>query len=403
MTEACDVVVIGAGQAGLSISHELTAASVEHLVLERSAVASAWASRWDSFTLVTPNHTIRLPGGEYAGPDPHGYLPRDAVVAHLESYASSFRAPVRAGIGVLSVRRAHEGWRLETNDGTYEARAVVVATGAYQREARPAAAAELSRWLPVIGSSEYRNPESLPGGAVLIVGSGQTGCQLAEELHLAGRRVVLACGRAPWVDRRLAGRDVYDWMLESGFLDQGREHLGETVELLVANAQATGGHDLHFRTLAAMGVELAGHLAEADDGGVRFADDLAESVAFGDERRAQLYEAIRAGCQERGLDVPPFPPAAPFDVEGLGSVGIAELGSVVVAAGYRPGYSEMILHPEAFDSIGFPLQADGVSTALPGLFFLGVHFLRKRKSALLAGVGEDAVVVARAVGDYLAV
>ena len=238
-----------------------------------------------------------------------------------------------------------------------------------------------------------------------MVGSGQTGCQLAEELFRSGRRVILACGRTAWMDRRLEDRDIFDWLLEIGFLDQGREHIGDPAELLLANAQATGGrggHDLHYRTLAALGVELAGHLVAADDDGAHFAPDLAESVAFGDERRAQLCEAIRASREARGLSVPDFPEPAPFDVAGLESVGIAELGSVIVATGYRPGYSEMILHPEAFDDIGFPLQEDGASTVLPGLFFIGVHYLRKRKSALLLGIGEDAAVVGGAVAEYVA-
>lgn len=401
MIDETDVVVIGAGQAGLSVSHELTAAGVRHVVLERARVGATWASRWDSFRLVTPNHTIRLPGGSYTGDDPHGYLKRDEVVRLLEDYAESFDAPVELGVNVLSVRHeALTGWRVETDAGTISARAVVVATGAYQRQHHPPTVAALAIWLHVIDASEYTNPDALPPGAVLVVGSGQTGCQLAEELFLAGRRVILACGRAPWMGRQIDGRDTFDWMLETGFLDQGRETLTSPDALLLANAQATGaggGHDLHYRTLAAMGVELAGHLSASDRDAVYFADDLADSVAWGDARRAELGEAIQASRAARGLPVPEIPQAPPFEVTGLTSVPNSELGSVIVATGYRPGYSEMILHPEAFDHTGFPLQADGRSTVLPGLFFVGVHFMRKRKSALLLGVGKDASVVAEQV------
>ncbi len=401
MLDETDVVIIGAGQAGLAVSHELAAADVPHVVLERDRIGSAWADRWDSFSLITPNETIRLPGAEYDGDDPHGFMTRDAVVGMLEDYAESFDAPVELGVDVLSVRRATSGgWRVETSEGTVHAAAVVVATGAYQREHRPAAVASMTPWLPVIDATDYKNPGTPPPGSVLVVGSGQTGCQIAEELSLAGRRVILACGRAPWIERQLGGQDVVDWLLELGFFDQGRESLPGADALLLANVQGTGaggGHDLHFRTLATMGVELAGHLVSADREAVHFADDLAESVAWGDQQRQELGRAIQEGRAARGLPVPDLPDPPPFDVTGVQSVPLSELGSVVVATGYRPGYSEMILHPEAFDAQGFPLQQDGASTALPGLYFIGVHFMRTRKSALLLGVGEDARVVAAQV------
>lgn len=399
--EEIDVVVIGGGQAGLSVSHELLAAGVAHVVLERDRLGSSWAGRWDSFRLVTPNHSIRLPGGEYRGDDPHGYLPKDDVVAHLEAYAASFSAPLRTGVEVLSVR--HEpagGWRVETTAETVLARAVVVATGAYARTYEPPAAPALRVWLPVVPAGEYRAPAALPPGAVLVVGSGQSGCQIAEELALTGRRVILSCGRAPWIERSLDGRDSFDWVLEAGLLDERREDLVRPEALLLANLQATGahgGHDLHYRTLAALGVQLAGHVAGAEDRTVGFLDDLAESVAFGDAARAELWSAVRASREARGLDGPSAPEPPPFTAEALTSVPVDELGAVVLATGYRPGFSETILHPEAFDPLGFPLQHDGASTALPGLFFVGAHFLRKRKSALLVGVGEDAQVVARQV------
>jgi putative flavoprotein involved in K+ transport len=402
--EENDVVVIGGGQAGLAVSRELTAAGVEHVVLERDRIGGSWAERWDSFHLVTPNHTIRLPGGGYEGEEPHGFLARDEVVRYLERYASSFAAPVLTGVHVLAVRRAGRdgGWRLTTPTGDIMARTVIVATGAFQRAHEPPAAPDLRRWLPVLPASKYRSPSSLPDGPVLVVGSGQTGTQIAEELTLAGRRVILSCGRAPWMDRRIDGRDMVDWLLDTGLFEQTRADLAGPDAVFVANVQATGaggGHDLHYRTLAAMGVQLAGRLVAAQDGIARFADDLAASVAFGDAARAELCRAIRASCEASGRPVPSMPDPPPFDVPGLPSVPVRELGSVVLATGYRPAYSETILHREAFDSRGFPLQHDGASTVLPRLFFVGVHFLRKRKSSLFLGVGEDAAVVARQVAD----
>ncbi|QGF22648.1 flavin-containing monooxygenase [Raineyella fluvialis] len=200
-SESLDVVVVGAGHAGLAVSHELAAAGVDHVVLERTdSVASSWAGRWDSFTLVLPNHLVRLPGRAYDGPDPHGFLARDDVVTFLQDYATSFSAPVRTGVEVASLRPRPDGrFELRTTDGDeLVSRAVVVATGAFQRLRRPAWVSAIPEGIQVVEAGEYRNPRTLSEGTVLVVGSGQSGCQIAEDLLIAGRRVVLACGKAPW-------------------------------------------------------------------------------------------------------------------------------------------------------------------------------------------------------------
>ena len=219
MTERIDVVVIGAGQAGLATSYELTRAGVEHVVLERGSVGQTWRGRWDSFCLVTPNWTVQLPGGAYDGDDPDGYLPRDEIAAFLERYATSFDAPVRGGVHVDGLGASDDGFRLRTSSRDIAARSVIVATGAYQRPHRPAEASRLPD-LPQLDADGYANPESLPSGAVLILGSGQSGCQIAEELNEAGRDVYLACGRAPWVPRRLGDHDIAWWLVETGFIDR---------------------------------------------------------------------------------------------------------------------------------------------------------------------------------------
>lgn len=404
--EEVDVVVVGAGQAGLATSYGLTQRGTQHTVLERDRVGSAWAGRWDSFCLVTPNSSIRLPGGEYSGPDPGGFLPRDGVVEYLRSYGESFAVPVRCGVDVRSVTRTPSGsWRLETGSGDITARVVVMATGAYQVAYLPRAAQELLRWLPVVDSTQYRNPGSLPDGAVLVVGSGQTGCQIAEELVLSGRRVILACGRAPWMARRIADRDLFEWIMDSPFLAQTRDVLPGAGALLLANVQASGargGHDLHYRTLAELGVELVGHLTDVTDATIHFADDLAASVAFGDARHEDLSELIRGVCAANGMPDPRIPEPAPFTMTGRPAIPVGELSGVVVAAGYRPAYGSVIPYPRAFDDIGFPRQVDGASTELPGLFFIGTHFLRTRGSSLLMGVGADAAVVAGQVAGLVA-
>jgi glycine/D-amino acid oxidase-like deaminating enzyme len=394
------VVVVGAGQAGLATSRELTNAGVDHVVLERGRVAQTWRGRWDSFCLVTPNWFVRLPDGHYDGPDPDGYMPRDEIVAWFERYATAGGAPVREGVDVQSVEASGDGFVLGTSDGPLDARAVVLATGAYQRPYRPAAADTLPPELFTIDVEGYRNEAALPPGRVLVVGSGQSGCQIAEELHLAGRDVVLACGRAPWTLRRWGGRDFTWWADETGFLDMTVESLPDPAARLFANVQTSGhggGHDLHVRTLQAQGVVLAGHFLGSANGRLQFADDLAESVAWGDERYLQFRELVRAYVAERGLGDPGLDDPEPFEATAPVSLDARDFGAAIFAGGFRPDYRSWLPWQDAFDEHGFPIHRDGASTVVPGLYFVGVHFLRKRKSSLLGGVGEDAEIVARQI------
>jgi len=391
--EHARVVVVGGGQAGLAVSRELAGRGVEHVVLERGRVGQTWRDRWDSFCLVTPNWTVQLPGGAYDGPDPDGFMPRDEIVGYLEGYAAG--SPVREGVDVESVERDGGDFVLRTSEGDLLADVLVVATGTYRRPHLPPAAETLPASLMRSTVDDYRSPEALPDGSVLIVGSGQSGCQLAEELHGAGREVVLACGRAPWLPRRVGGRDFVWWLVESGFLDAGMDSLPGPEARLFANVLATGGgggHALHLRVLRDAGVSLAGRFLGADDGAARFAPDLADSVAWGDERYRQLAELFRKHGLAEGLPEP-----EPFDAATLDSVDLARFGAVIFTTGFRPDYASWLPWRKAFDPQGFPLHDDGASTAVPGLFFLGTHFLRKRKSSLLIGVGEDAAIVAERV------
>jgi putative flavoprotein involved in K+ transport len=398
MAEAVEVLIIGAGQAGLAVSHELAALDIEHVVLERGHVAQTWRDRWESFCLVTPNATVRLPGGAYGGDDPDGFMRRDEIVDHFERWAGAFRAPVREGVAVTSLEPADRaGFALQTSEGPLQARAVVVCTGAYQRSYRPAGASAAG--VLELDAADYSTEAGLPPGKVLVVGSGQTGCQLAEELHHAGRTVFLACGRAPWAPRRLDGRDVIYWLVDAGFYDQPAATLPSPAARLVANVQTTGhegGRDLHYRVLRAAGVTLAGRYLGAEDGYLHFASDLAESVAFGDARYADLRTLVLGHCERSGLTPPELPDPPPFDPAAPERVAVDGFGAILYTSGFRPDYGSW-LHADAFDELGFPIQEDGASLTVPGLFFCGVHFLRKRKSSLLMGVGEDAAIVAAAV------
>jgi putative flavoprotein involved in K+ transport len=275
--------------------------------------------------------------------------------------------------------------------------AVVLCTGAYQRPHRPAPAATLPADLLQIDVESYTGPGALPDGRVLVVGSGQSGCQVAEELYEAGREVFLACGRAPWLERRIGDHDLVWWGWEIGYFDAPVSSLETPAARLAANVQTSGrdgGHDLHFRTLQRMGVTLLGHFLGAEGRRAHFAPDLAESVAWGDERRGKLLEVMRGHAAEHGIPWPDMPDPEPIDANTPEQLDLDGFGAVVFAGGFRPDYASWVGYPSAFDEFGFPVHEECRSTAAPGLYFAGVHFLRKRKSSLLMGVGEDAAIVA---------
>ena len=405
--ERVEVAVIGAGPAGLAAGRELLDAGVEHVVLERDRVGQTWRERWDEFRLVTPNWATQLPGRPYNGPDPDGFMPRDEVVEYLERCAADLGAALREGVEVDSLEaRSGGGLTLRTSTGDLRADAVVVATGSYRRPHRPRPAAALPPGLLQLDVTDYRNEGGLPRGPVLIVGSGQSGCQLAEELHDAGREVVLACGKAPWAPRRIDGRDLIWWAAESGYLDGTLESLPSPAARLVGNVLVTGhdgGRDLNLRTLRERGVTLAGRFIGATGRRARFAPDLGETVAWGDERYEQLMNLVRKVVAKHGLDVDEPDPPAPFDPQALEEVDLTGFGAVLFAGGFRPDYGPLVPWSEAFDELGFPLQRDGESTVVPDLYFMGVHFQRKRQSATLIGMAEDAAVVTERIAAKLGV
>lgn len=394
-------IIIGAGQAGLAVSRELGRSGVEHVVLEADTVASAWRGRWDSFTLVTPNWTLDLPGAPYDGDDPEGHVHRDAIVAYLADYARMHAGEIHTGVQVRRLGRHRLGFELVTSEGPLLADQVVVCTGAFQKPHRPAFAGALPDKVRVLDATGYRIPDDVPGGRVLIVGSGQTGIQLAEELHLAGREVVLACGRAPWVPRRLAGLDIVTWVQRTSFLDQTLASLPSPAMRLASNFQTTGrdgGHDLHFRVLQQMGVKLAGRVHAVSDSTVEFADDLADSVAWGDARYADLDRLMRT---ELGDEAPGLPEPEPFVAEPVRDLKLRSGDTVIFTAGFRPDYASWVDFP-VFDDMGYPVVDDALRTAVPGLFFCGAHLLRTRRSGLLFGVGQDAAIVAESLAADLA-
>ena len=388
-----NVAIVGAGQAGLSTSYFLTQAGVDHVLLEAGRVAETWRSkRWDSFCLVTPNWSVNLPGGRYAGSDPDGFMGRDALVDHFQRWSESIKAPVREACAVTSLEAGDGGFNLVTADGEIRARTVVIASGGYQRAYRPAGSEQIPHGVDQLLGEEYGCPDALEPGGVLIVGSGQTGCQLAEELHEAGRKVVLACGRCPWSPRRFGGHDFVWWTVESGWWNRTPATPQARLFGNVLSTGHDGGHDLSLRTLHEMGIELVGHYAGAEDGTVHFADDFTPTLAASDQLTSIFWNKVDTYCKSVGVDhkwvMPP-----PFELATRTAIDLAAEGitTVIWTTGYRPDYGWVRL--PVFDDMGFPIQVEG-HTSVPGLYFMGVHFQRKAQSAVLYGVGEDAEMVA---------
>jgi putative flavoprotein involved in K+ transport len=395
--ERVGTIVIGAGQAGLATSYHLTQRGHEHLVLERGQVGETWRSqRWDGFVLNTPNWAQQLPGFEYDGPEPDAFAPLAEVIAYLEGYAHAFHAPVRTGVEVSGVRRSEGRLLAETSAGAFEADNVVVAAGAYQRPTSTRLAQRMPDDVFQLHTSEYRRPEHLPPGGVLVVGSGQSGCQIAEELLTAGRRVHLSVGRCPWLPRRYRGRELVHWLVETGFGDETIDSLPSRAARLTCNPPVSGndgGHDCNPRWLARRGAILLGRLEYVEEGVIRIDERLQEMLANGDEFVANFERRVDDYVRSAGLDVPaaepgePEPPATSPSELDLGRAGV---GTVLWANGFRPDHSW--IEGVETDEHGWPVHDRGVSP-VPGLYFVGLHWLHKRKSSLFLGVGEDAAYV----------
>ena len=410
MPEQIEAVVIGGGQAGLAISYYLTQQGRPHVVLEQaSQIAPAWwQGRWDSFTLVTPNWTVRLPGFPYRGDDPDGFMPRADVVRHLEQYAASFQAPVRCGVQVTAVALARDGqgYRVATSDGaTYAAATVVVATGSFQFPKPSPFSSALPPEITQLHSSHYRNPGALPPGAALVVGSADSGCQIAEELNESGRHAYLCVGRALRRPRRYRGKDSMFWAVTLGKVELTADQLPSPSARFAANPQLSGkygGHTINLHQFARNGVTLLGRLIGAEGHRIALAPDLQENLAKADQASEDFKHEVDAFVRRTGMNVPTPEPDPVDEVRSdagrhaptkldLRAAGIT---TVIWATGY--GFDYSWVHLPVFDDYGFPVQQRGV-TRFPGLYFLGMNLLYNRKSGILLGVGEDAAHLAAAI------
>ena len=391
-------IIIGAGQSGLAMSRHLTARSIDHVVLERGEVANSWRTeRWDSLRLLTPNWETRLPGFAYRGSDPDGFMTMPEVVSFLQRYAEFSRAPIVAGTRVTRVRQADGGYEVATSQGPWRCRTLVIASGAYNIPAVPSLSAGLARGVASLTPQQYKNPSLLPDGGVMIVGASASGVQLAREIQAAGRRVVLSVGEHVRMPRTYRARDIRWWMDAIGTSDI-RYDAVEDIERArhVSSPQLVGTPEritVDLNSLRHAGVELVGRVVGLRDGKAQFSGSLANVCALADLKMDRLLAGIDAWVSTNGF-AERFPAPhryEPTDVGADTKLGMdlhdSGIRTVIWATGYRPDYSW--LDVPVLDRKG-RIRHDGGVVAAPGMYVMGLPFMRRRKSSFIDGVGDDA-------------
>jgi len=402
------VAVVGGGQAGLAMSYQLQQQGIDHVVLEKNQIAHSWKTqRWDAFCLVTPNWQCQLPGFPYRGSDPKGFMLRDEIVNYIEDYAALIKAPVKEGVAVNRLKRAAgTGFILETSAGEITADAVVLAVSGYHVPNVPRMAERLDGSLTQLHSSRYRNPDQLPSGEILVVGSGQSGCQIAEDLHLAGRKVHLAVGSAPRCPRGYRGRDAVEWLDDLGQYDLpvDQHSLKEKVRKS-ANHYLTGrdgGRDIDLRRFALEGMSLYGRLTDIRDGRLKFAEDLTRSLDNADRVYNGICGLIDDHITRNAIDAPPSPHYEPV-WQPAASVGeldpvAAGISTIIWTTGFRSEWSWVEL--PIFDGAGYPTHRRGV-TSMDGVYVLGLPWLYTWGSGRFVGVGRDAEFISVQIAGNL--
>jgi putative flavoprotein involved in K+ transport len=402
--EHIHTLIIGGGQAGLVMSHRLKDRGLPHLVLERHRIGERWRSeRWDGLRFQFPNWSVRLPDFPFPHADPDGFATSGEILDYIDAYAAFVAPPIRCGVAVTALRRRDgvAGFIAETSDGAIEADNVVVATGPYQRPVMPA---PLGNHINVfqLHAGRYLNPEQLPPGAVLVVGSGASGAQIAEELLRARRRIYLSVGRHTRLPRRYRGRDLTWWFNALGLFQMTPEQRGP-IRAHPAISGAYGGRTVDFRRFAAEGVTLLGRVEAAHEGVIDVAANLAESLANGDAIYSTFLDMADAHVERHALDMPEDPtaravlpdPSCVVELLRRLDIGAAGIGAVIWATGYGVDFGWIDI--PVLDAGGAPLHRHGI-TEVPGLYFIGLQWLSKMSSSFLSGVGDDAAVLADHIG-----
>jgi len=403
-------VIIGAGSAGLATSYFLTEQKIDHVVLERGDVANTWqVERWDGFHLVNPNWAVRLPGFHYVGTEPEGYLSKTETIEYLQNYAKHFGAPVKTGTAIDRVERQEDGYCLTTDSGdVIEARCIVVATGAFGVPKVPDYAGDLNGLIRQIHSAEYKNPGALEEGAVLVVGSGQSGAQIAEELLEAGRRVYLSVGNAGRRPRRYRGRDSSWWNYAMGSFDKTIENV-ESIENARYGASAhtsgsRGGHDIYLRQMAMNGATLLGPVIGGTGDRLALRTVLTKILRAVDDHSVKWKRNVDVYIEKNGIQVPSddtvYPPGIQTwpKMESPDSLNLIDAGilTIIWSTGFKYDF-DWIKLPVTGDH-DYPIQKRGV-TEYPGLYFIGLQWMFGSKSAQFIGVGEDAEYVAGHIAE----
>jgi putative flavoprotein involved in K+ transport len=393
------VVIIGAGQAGLAMSWWLARRSIDHVVLERGEIANTWRTqRWDSLTLLTPNWQSRLPGYGYEGDDPDGFRTMHQTVAFIEGYAKRFPPPLRTHARVTRVRLTREGYEVATEQDVWHCAAVVLATGAFNLPQVPKVAEAVPARIEQVTTAEYRNPEQLPPGGVLVVGAAASGAQIAEEIHRSGRPVTLAVGEHVRSPRVYRGRDIQWWMDATGLNDERYDQVEDLSRARSLPSFQLAGYadrrNLDLNALSSMGVRLVGKLAGVQDGKAQFSGSLRNVCELADLKLNRLLNTIDEWVAQQGRDNE-FDAPHRFDptrIEAAPPLGLdferAGIHTILWATGFRPDYSWLDI--PVLDRKGNLRHDGGVVTEAPGLYALGLPFLRRRKSSLIDGVGDDA-------------
>jgi putative flavoprotein involved in K+ transport len=402
-------VIIGAGHAGLAMSRCLAERCIDHVVLERGEVANSWKTeRWDSLRLLTPNWQSRLPGYGYEGDDPDGFRTMPETIAFIERYADVISAPVQTHTRVTSVRAANGGYAVATDRGNWRCRTVVLATGACNLPHIPALAQALPSTIDTLTPVRYRNPDQLAKGGVLVVGASATGTQIAAEIQRSGRPVTLAVGEHIRAPRIYRGKDIEWWMDAAGVLDERYDEIDDINRARsVPSLQLAGSPErrtVDLNSLTRIGVKLIGRLAGINDGKAQFSGSLRNLCALSDLKMNRLLDTIDAWATENGLDAEVDPPHRfePTEVEAsppLGmNLGNGAIRTIIWATGFRPDYSW--LDVPVLDRKG-RVRHDGGVVDAPGMYLLGIQFLRRRKSALIDGAGDDARELSAHLASYL--
>ncbi len=404
------VVVVGGGQAGLSTSYWLQQQGLDHVVFEKGRAVHVWETRrWDAFCLVTPNWQCDLPGHAYDGPDPDDFMVKDEIVAYVQAFARKVNPPIREGVAVTRVTRAPDGaFAVTTSDGECTADEVVVASGGYHTPIIPRMAEKLPKSIMQLHSEEYRNPAQLPEGAVLVVGSGQSGAQIAEDLHLAGRKVVLAVSaNAPRCARFYRGRDVVTWLADMGYYEMSvdqhplREGVRDNTNHYVTGRD--GGRDIDLRRFASEGMELYGVLEDFEDGALTFREGLTRSLDLADRTYNGINAAIDKHIAETGVEAPPAsvyePVWSPERERPTLDLAASGIGSVVWCIGFSPDFRWLDL--PVFNGAGQPMHRRGV-TSEAGVSFVGLPWLHTWGSGRFGAVGRDAEHVVGRIAERLA-